>query len=174
MLQNGYKDHLSCECALPLYGEEYMQTFVWNKQFETGLDEVDQQHLRLVEFINLFTNLVAEGKGDDAALDAILGELGDYASYHFDEEEELMGEHRLDRRHIEHHQSQHGQFIERVSQMWDKRDTMEKPAEVLGEFLSSWLASHILEEDQSMARQIDLIAKGMSPDAAYQSEQRSK
>ncbi|MCX7179797.1 MAG: bacteriohemerythrin [Proteobacteria bacterium] len=147
-----------------------MQTFVWNPQFDTGLEEVDQQHLRLVEFINLMVNLVAAGQADDAALDKVLGELGDYASYHFDEEEGLMEEMGVDRRHVEHHQLQHSQFIDQVSQTWETRDTLEKPAEVLGEYLCTWLAAHILEEDQSMARQIALIAQGVAPAEAYRRE----
>lgn len=144
-----------------------MHTFIWNKQFETGIESVDQQHLHLVELINRIADLVINGKDDDAAVDSILGALGEYAAFHFSDEESLMEERGLDRRHIEQHQLQHSQFIEQLSQIWDKRESLENPAEVLGDFLSSWLASHILEEDQSMARQMDLIAEGVSPHAAY-------
>jgi len=148
-----------------------MQTFVWNQRFETGIGEVDEQHLRLVELVNRIVNLVTESKDDEAAIDAILGELGEYASYHFDEEESLMEERGVDRRHIEHHQRQHSQFIDQVGQMWDSRHTLKRPAEAIGDFLSSWLSSHILEEDQSMAQQIVLIANGASAEAAYQKAQ---
>lgn len=151
-----------------------MQTFVWNKQFETGIATVDQQHLTLVELINRFAVLVNSGKSDEAALDAILGELGEYASFHFAEEEELMEERGLDRRFLERHERQHSQFIEQLSMMWDKRASLENPAEALGDFLSSWLASHILEEDQSMALQMSLIKIGMPPDEAFESARRRK
>lgn len=155
-----------------------MQTFIWNKRLETGIQEVDEQHLRLVELINRMANLVTEGKDDDAAIDAILGELGEYASYHFDEEESLMEERGIDRRHFEHHQLQHSQFIDKVGQMWDSRDQQGKPegkpAAAIGDYLSSWLSSHILEEDQAMALQLALIAAGVSPEAAYQKEQSGR
>lgn len=145
-----------------------MQAFAWSKQFETGIAEVDEQHLKLVELINRFADQVASGKSDDATLDAIMGELGEYASFHFSEEEELMEDRNLDRMHVEHHQTQHNRFVDQLSEMWEKRDSAAHSARVLGEFLSSWLATHILEEDQSMARQMDLIASGTSPHAAYQ------
>lgn len=145
-----------------------MRTFVWSKQFETGIQSVDEQHLKLVDLINHFSDLVGKGKSDDAALDAILGELGEYAGFHFAEEEALMEERGLDRRHVEHHQTQHSQFVDQLSDMWDKRDSPAHSAEVLCDFLSSWLASHILEEDQLMARQMALIAGGASPQSAYQ------
>jgi hemerythrin-like metal-binding protein len=155
-----------------------MQTFIWNQRFETGIAAVDEQHLRLVELINSMAKLVTEGKDDDAAIDAILGELGEYASYHFDEEESLMEESGIDRRHFEHHQLQHSQFIDQVGQMWDSRDKQGKPegkpAAAIGEYLSSWLSSHILEEDQAMALQLALIAAGVAPEAAYQKEQSGR
>jgi hemerythrin len=151
-----------------------MESFVWNKQFETGIEDVDQQHLKLVEGVNQFAVLVNSGQDSDAALDAILGELGEYAAFHFLEEEELMDEYGVDRRHIEHHKMQHSQFIDKLTEMWDSRAALEHPGEALGDYLSSWLASHILDEDQSMARQIFLIKKGTPADEAFESEQPSK
>ncbi|MFA6314051.1 MAG: bacteriohemerythrin [Sterolibacterium sp.] len=147
-----------------------MQPFVWNQRFVTGLDTVDQQHRHLVDLINRVAILVIEGAGDEATIEAILAELGSYAGYHFGEEERLMAARRVDPRHVERHQSHHRQFIEQVGQMWATRDTLEKPAEVLGNFLSSWLTFHILEEDQAMARQVGRIAGGESPETAYERE----
>lgn len=145
-----------------------MQNFVWNQRFETGINTVDEQHRHLVDLINRIVMLGSDGKSDIvAAVDAILGELGNYASYHFDEEESLMAERGVASRHVEMHQLEHSRFIERVGQIWDARDAQDKPVEVLENFLTSWLTEHILEVDHLMARQIELIGKGMSPDAAY-------
>jgi len=151
-----------------------MQTFQWTSQFDTGIETVDQQHRELVKLINHLGTVSVEGDNFDSAISPILGELTDYAMNHFSEEEDLMEECRLDRRHIEHHQLQHSRFIEEIEEIWGLRGTQQDPVGVLGEFLSSWLASHILEEDQSMARQMDRIRSGMSPDAAYRGDQRSK
>lgn len=145
-----------------------MNTFVWSERFETGIDEVDQQHRKLVDLINQLANLGSDRQNENGATAAILSDLVDYAYYHFAEEESLMEDRGLDRRHIEHHQRQHSQFIETVGKIWDTRDTLEKPVEVLEAYLSSWLTTHILDEDQSMARQMGLIDKGMLADVAYQ------
>lgn len=55
--------------------------------------------------------------------------------------------------------------------MWKGRADLVNPAEVLQGFLSSWLAFHILEEDQSMARQLTLIGQGMTAEDAFLREQ---
>jgi len=144
-----------------------MQTFVWSERFETGLETVDQQHRHLVDLINQVGSMVIEGSRDDAAVANILGELGNYAKYHFAEEERLMAERGVAAPHVAQHQLQHRQFIDQVGQMWATRSTLGKPVEVLGNFLSSWLSFHILQEDQAMAKQIALIAGGIKPGDAY-------
>ncbi len=149
-----------------------MQIFIWNERFETGIAAVDQQHRHLVELINRVGSLVIDGSGDDGSVAEILGELGSYARYHFAEEERLMTERGIAARHVEQHQFQHLQFIEQVGQMWATRGTLGKAVEVLSDFLSSWLSFHILQEDQAMAKQIGLIASGMSPEDAYAQQQQ--
>ena len=148
-----------------------MQAFVWNQRFETGLHQVDEQHHHLVDLINRVGALIIEGIGDESVIANIIGELSNYATFHFGTEERLMVEHGVDSRHIGRHILHHRQFIEQVGQMWDTRDRMKKPAETLGKFLSSWLIFHILNEDQSMACQIGLISVGKSPAEAYEIDQ---
>ena len=38
-----------------------MQFFYWNKSFEVGIPEIDQQHRRLVDFINALAETIVEG-----------------------------------------------------------------------------------------------------------------
>lgn len=149
-----------------------MQTLVWTQQFDTGIDEVDRQHRQLVDIINRLGALATTGHADDKTIESLLGELVDYAFLHFEDEENLMETRGVDRRHIEHHQQQHGQFIEQVTEIWDRRTAEANAAEQLGEFLTTWLASHILDEDQYMARQITLIVSGCVAADAYRQAQR--
>ncbi|MCX7174491.1 MAG: bacteriohemerythrin [Proteobacteria bacterium] len=151
-----------------------MQLFQWKPQFDTGIDTVDQQHRQLVDLINRLGTVAVVGQNMEATISPILGELTDYAFNHFSEEEDLMENRGVDQRHIEHHQRQHSRFIEQVEEIWNLRGSQQDPIGILGDFLSSWLTSHILEEDQSMARQMALIQSGMSADAAYRSEQHDK
>ena len=93
-------------------------------------------------------------------------ELAEYAKYHFSEEERLQLDSGLASGHRDPHQKHHAQFVEQLSSMWNSRDTMSNPSEVLHGFLCAWLAFHILGEDQEMARQIALVRAGESSDNA--------
>ena len=144
-----------------------MEAFVWDQHFTTGLERVDRQHHHLVDLINqLGTSLIAVEAEDPGSLQAIFGELADYARYHFAEEERLMAEAGIAARHGDGHRRSHADFIEQVETMWNSRNSMANAADTLHAFLRSWLAFHILGEDQAMARQLALIRDGKSPDEA--------
>jgi hemerythrin-like metal-binding protein len=151
-----------------------MQTFVWKPEFDTGIETVDQQHHQLVNLVNRLGTVVFDGRNFESAVVPILGELAEYASNHFSDEECLMEDCGVDRRHIVHHQLQHSQFIDEVEKIFALSSTQQNPIETVGTFLSSWLVNHILEEDQSMARQIVMIKNGATPNAAYDNEGLSK
>ena len=144
-----------------------MKAFLWDRHFITGLEQVDEQHHRLVDLINkLGDTLIATNSTDDAALCAVFDELADYARYHFAEEERLQRDTGLPAAYRERHQLHHAQFIAQLSSMWNARGSSSNPGEALHEFLCSWLAFHILGEDQEMARQIKLIrTAGLSAQA---------
>ena len=144
-----------------------MKAFLWDRHFVTGLEQVDEQHQRLVDLINkLGDSLIAENSTDEAALRAVFDELADYARYHFAEEERLQRDSGLPSAYRDRHQLHHAQFIEQLTLMWNSRGTMSNPSEVLHGFLCGWLAFHILGEDQEMARQIALIRTAESSDRA--------
>jgi len=148
-----------------------MKAFVWNDRFETGLATVDDQHHRLVEVINRLGAMLIDGSATEASLAATFGELADYAKRHFADEERLMAQAGLDPRHTDMHRQHHRQFVEQLVGLWKGRASLTQPAEVLHGFLSSWLTFHILEEDQAMARQLELVRQGSSPAQAFDSAQ---
>ena len=67
-----------------------MQAFQWDKHFETGILEVDEQHHRLVDIINQFGDHLAKNELVSEDINLIIKELSDYTTYHFDEEETMM------------------------------------------------------------------------------------
>lgn len=148
-----------------------METFVWNRHFTTGLERVDQQHRFLVGLINrLGESMFADNAKGSESLLVIFDQLTSYARYHFAEEERLMQEADICSRFLNHHKELHLNFVEQLTTIWNSRDSLVNPAEILHGFLRSWLGSHILGMDQSLARQIALIRKGTSPDQAYEME----
>lgn len=152
-----------------------MQTFQWNSDFETGLDTVDRQHHRLVDLINAFSDCLSEDAVSAQTVDRVLGELADYAVYHFTEEESMMRELGVDRRHVAVHEREHAHFIDEVSAR--RRELSlggSEGAAPLLDFLIYWLIYHILGSDQNMARQIDAIGRGATPAAAFEGEERER
>jgi len=153
-----------------------VDSFIWDKHFVTGLTEVDIQHHHLVDVINQFGELLTQPKGftfDD--IEKIFGELAAYTQYHFKEEEMLMDAVGIDPRHLEHHQHEHVNFLQEVTQQ-HAAITPDSPdkAKSLLKFLVYWLAYHILGSDQYMAKQINAIRKGQSAADAFLAEERMK
>lgn len=146
-----------------------MEIFCWNPSFVTGLAKVDEQHGRLVDLINRFGDLILrQDEVPPREIEAIFAELADYARYHFSEEERLMSESRLDDRHIEQHRQAHANFLDDVTLLHEATTTRPDTAKSLLQFLTHWLAYHILGLDRSMARQIAAIESGCSAAEAYQ------
>lgn len=153
-----------------------MESFHWDKHFETGLEEVDRQHHKLVDLINHFGNLLAQLQGvtfDD--IEVVFQELAEYAKYHFKEEEEMMQLVGLDTRYVSHHTQLHINFLQELTRMRDgvspRKPDAAKP---LLKFLTYWLAFHILGTDQSMARQVRAIQGGQKPADAFSAEEVMK
>jgi hemerythrin len=152
-----------------------MESFHWDKHFETGLSEVDKQHHHLVDIINSFGEHLAKNEIDFVAIEAIFTELAEYAQYHFQEEERLMSQMGLDQRHIEKHIKVHQNFVREVISIHSAVSS-DNPGSVkhLLEFLTHWLAYHILGMDQNMARQIRAVDSGATPQEAYEAEDDAK
>lgn len=135
----------------------------------TGLHEVDEQHHRLVDVINRFGELVMRESGASiGALETVFAELADYTQYHFAEEESMMAAVGLDVRYRTQHQQSHDKFLKEVAQLHDSiSDNNRTAAKSLLQFLTQWLAYHILGTDQFMAKQVAAIQSGSSPEAAF-------
>lgn len=146
-----------------------MDAFQWNQCFVTGLVDVDDQHHRLVDLINRFGEIVTRSESaSNAELKEVFAELAQYATHHFTEEEALMQSRGLDPRHITTHRGNHASFLDEVIRMNESVTTgNQAAARSLLEFLTHWLAYHILGMDQIMARQMSAIQSGLTPEAAY-------
>ncbi len=152
-----------------------MKSFQWDKHFETGLDEVDEQHLYLVGFVNQYGALLSENTVSIEDVRKALFELTRYSEFHFREEEQLMREVGIAEEHLNEHIQVHRSFMLEINSMQAFiSDNDQKPAVLLLEFLIHWLAYHILGIDQVMARQMRAIEAGLSPQEAYEQEKRDR
>lgn len=150
-----------------------MQSFQWDNNFETGLSGVDQQHHKLVDLVNELGDLLAENKVTYNDIERLFIELAEYAQYHFQEEEALMFQYDVDQRHRDFHIKSHRSFLDEVTAMYSEiTQNYLEPAKYLLDFLTHWLAYHILGVDQNMARQIESIKAGVKSNLAYEIEER--
>lgn len=145
-----------------------MTSFHWGVHFSTGLPEVDNQHHHLIDLINKFGHLLTEDKVIMEDVDKLFQELAEYAVYHFQEEEQLMHNVKVDHRHLNRHIDVHKSFLSEVTSIYSSISQENlTPANDFLKFLTHWLAYHILGDDKDMAKQIEAIQSGMSPSKAY-------
>ena len=128
-----------------------MKSFEWDKHFETGLNEVDEQHLYLVGFVNQYGDLLSENNVSTDDVRKALFELARYAEFHFKEEEQLMRNVGIAEEHLNEHIQVHRSFMLEINSMQAFiADDDHRPAVLLLEFLIHWLAYHILGDRKSV------------------------
>nr|WP_050650350.1 GGDEF domain-containing protein [Vibrio coralliirubri] len=152
-----------------------MSLFNWDKNFETGIGVVDEQHQYLVGFINHYGNLLSENTISIDDINIALLDLTRYAEFHFKEEESLMRDCGVHQLHIEEHIKAHRVFMRDIYSMQAfilEEDQVS--ARQLLDFLIHWLAYHILGIDQNMARQMTAIEKGATPLQAFEAEAKQQ
>ena len=150
---------VACDSAPSAMPDSASATLTWSAALDTGLDDVDREHRRLLDIFNRVA-----GTRDRDALESALRELSDYAVYHFGTEARLMrrwplsASHR--RAHCRAHQRFRG-FLGRARELLDA-----DPDAVAGEvslFLAQWLQHHIMGMDRRMAEDILALQQGRPP-----------
>lgn len=136
-----------------------LETFKWDKRYETGIAHVDAQHRHLVDLLNELVDVAThpgQAKPEDILL--LLDSLAAYAVVHFADEEKLMEENGCDPRHVASHKRQHTGFAEQVTLVRGEYLASHQPQETLEmlvRFVTTWLSFHILGSDKDMALQIE-------------------
>ncbi|MHA2708867.1 bacteriohemerythrin [Vibrio owensii] len=150
-----------------------MNSFRWDTYFETGIEQVDEQHQYLVGFINKYGELLAQNSISLTDIQVALFDLSRYAEFHFKEEENLMREVGIYPEHLQKHIQVHRAFMSDIISMQSFiNEENKRAAEQLLDFLIHWLAYHILGIDQNMSKQVAAIQSGMSPKAAYEEQEK--
>lgn len=133
----------------------------WRSEYSVGIDDVDDQHKHLLRLLGRVGQLADKGK-DGRALAKLMGELQDYAAYHFSSEEHLMNSSSLPTAHIQRHLAAHSQYWRGVAEFQGRlNDGDDSVAPALNEFLQRWWVDHICEVDRELGR-LMLAASGSS------------
>jgi len=120
----------------------------WDKSLSVEVDEIDEDHQKLVNLFNILSNSVAQD--DDADyIDAVLEELITCTVWHFRHEERLMLLHKY--QGLMEHRAEHNELIDSVRELQQKFSDDKKPlTQEEIEFLEGWLTGHILGQDMRL------------------------
>ena len=121
-----------------------MEIIQWSPTLETGIDVIDQQHKRIVDYINALR--IAQVKGDRGAVAKTIDDVIDYTQSHFGFEEALMEDAGYPL--LNAHKRVHELFIRRVAVLNQRFKSGEDIAQDLHNVLARWLITHIQTEDR--------------------------
>ena len=139
----------------------------WTDNLNTGIDVIDQQHRRIVDFINHLE--VAKNAGDKEAVKQIVYDCVDYTLSHFAFEESLQEEAGY--AYCKPHKKVHELFARKVSEYQERMDLGDDVAEELHATLARWLVNHIKRDD---ADYVESVRASMAPGARARAEENKK
>ena len=120
----------------------------WKKEYNIGVEPIDEQHKKLAEMIGQFQSSMPS-KEKNKQMGDTLKFLVSYTNQHFTAEEELM--QRIDFPHYTYHKELHGKLIGDITAVLIKIKKGESfQVADLTDFLTGWLINHILDEDKKI------------------------
>lgn len=120
----------------------------WDRILSVEVDEIDEDHRKLLNIFNLLNQALAEGDTLQYQL-ALLEELINCTIWHFSHEERLMLKH--DYEDFEEHRGVHRQLISSVREFHGKFSGEDQSIlEEDIEYLERWLTEHILTDDMRL------------------------
>jgi hemerythrin len=126
-----------------------MAFFDWSAQYSVGVAKIDEQHRKLVGFLNDLYEAMKAGQGKET-LGQVLDGLVDYTRTHFAAEEGMMKLYGYP--DLPAHKAVHEKMTAKVLdiQREFKAGKISSPIQVTN-FLKDWLAKHISETDRRYA-----------------------
>lgn len=125
-----------------------MKDLSWSSTLSVYVDEVDDDHRKLVGLFNMFMHAVADGDSVDYQR-AALEELIACTAWHFRHEERLMVKYGYP--DLDEHRKEHLDLIDAVDEL---RGRFLAPGRQITdddiEYLEHWLVGHILTMDMKL------------------------
>ena len=125
-----------------------MKDIVWGQVLSVEIDEIDEDHRKLLDIFNILNHSLVDGEPPDY-LAAVLKELINCTIWHFSHEERLMLKYGY--AEIEEHRAMHQELIKGARQLQHKiLQTDKSVSEEDVVFLERWLTEHILTDDRRL------------------------
>ncbi len=125
-----------------------MKDIVWSNILSIGVEEVDEDHRKLVSIFNTLNHAVGDGESPEY-LAATLEELINCTVWHFSHEERLMLKYQY--KDMDAHKAEHRELIETAREL---QQTLLRGGGAMAErdieILERWLTEHILTADMRL------------------------
>ena len=125
-----------------------MKDLIWDDSLSVQVQEIDEDHQKLVDLFNIINRAVIEGEAKDY-IAALLEELINCTVWHFSHEERLMLKYNYSG--LADHRSEHQELIQSAREFQQKslqQDKAVNSEDII--FLENWLTGHILGADMDL------------------------
>jgi len=129
-----------------------MAFYEWQANFSVGVNEMDEQHKKLIAILNQLHDSMKAGKAAKE-IGLIIDEMVEYTKFHFAAEEKRMTEKNYIG--LASQKAEHAAFVKKA-QEFQKEVNSGKLAVSLDvlNFLKDWLTNHILITDMKYSGKI--------------------
>jgi len=123
-----------------------MSDIKWSDDYSVNIEEIDNQHKKLVSIISSLYDSVRNNISEDI-LENIIKELISYTIVHFNTEERYFVKYNYN--DAKNHQKEHSRFIETIKNFKEKYDKEQSALDLeILNFLGDWLINHIQNTDK--------------------------
>ncbi len=127
-----------------------MKELVWDNSLSVQVQEIDEDHRRLVDLFNILNRAIAQGEAGKY-VEAVIEELLACTAWHFKHEERLML--KYDYAQVAEHKAEHKELIENAQTLQQKFLQQGKSLSNEDiEYLEHWLTGHIFDSDMELGK----------------------
>jgi len=130
-------------------GNLSMTMIKWRDTFDTGVEQFDIEHHKIVEFIDLMFFAIRDNSDKDAT-EKVCTDVFSYAKHHFANEENAM--RAANYPDLEKHIDEHAWFVNEATKFHTiLSNNFPEGRTEFYQFLRKWLVSHIQDCDKKYA-----------------------
>lgn len=132
-----------------------MKDLVWDSTLSVQVEEIDEDHRRLVELFNILNHSIVEGDPKNY-IEAVIEELITCTVWHFRHEERLML--KYDYEGFLEHKAEHRELIDSakaLQQKFQQEGKLVSSEDI--KFLEHWLTGHILDTDMKLGSYLCMV-----------------
>lgn len=124
----------------------------WSDRLELGIPTIDQQHKKLVGYLEILRRYHLTQKETEAT-QVVMRQLKEYIHKHFSYEERLLNTYNYTA--LEQHKKSHQQFSRKVDDFHNQFNAGDISVSLdLMEYLDDWIENHILVLDKQYSEYI--------------------